>query len=65
MTCAPANPHAKENVSTTYDRGDEEDEASFNRYIKVVQQECCQERPNQHVLTELMSAAFNTPISRY
>ena len=58
MTRVPAPRPAKENVPTSYESGDEEDEVSFNRHVKVLQQECRKGRPNQHVLTELMSATF-------
>ena len=58
MTRVPAPRPAMENVPTTSDSGDEEDEVSFNRHVKVLQQECRKGRPNQHVLTELMSATF-------
>ena len=51
MTRVPAPPPAK-------DPYDEEDEVSFNRHVKVLQQECRKGKPNQHVLTELMSATF-------
>ena len=56
MTRVPAPGPVKESVPI--ESGDEEDDVSFNRHVKVLQQECKKGRPNQQVLNELMTATF-------
>ena len=61
MIRVPSKPRAgKENIPSTPDSGDEEDDVSFQRHVKILQQERWKTKPNLQVVRELMAATYKT-----
>lgn len=57
MVRIPPNPE-KDNAPPSCESGDEEDDVSTDRHVKMLKQECKKGKPNLKVVTELMAATF-------
>ena len=59
MIRVPPKPRAgKENIPSTPDSSDEEDDVSFQRHVKILQQERRKTKPNLQVIRELMAVTY-------